>query len=349
MSTKPLPEPIIFTFPESVFGRRLERYLNLRRIAFTTILVPPRIPRPILSDGLSILHRRIPIVALGRDIYIDTRLILRKLEELFPDSPEHPTLGAKDGFGRGFEDLIEGWVIDAGPFWRASGTIPPQAPLMRDEEWVEDRRKGSGGTFTREALVQGRPWCLSQLRIHFSIVESMLADSRRWILGNGDLPGLADIHACWVFDWAINMAGDMFVAETEQDEAVGDARRVLNEKEFPKTHAWVRRFRKTCDDAAAGNTFTRLDGQHAEAGIVKQIKKADLFEEELLPFDDSDALSLRRGQIVSIAPADFGFTHEDKGELVGLSVREAVIYVNSGEKKLRLHFSRVNFKIQSRE
>ena len=126
---------ILFIFPESVFGRRIERYLNLRRLAYTKIRVPPLMPRPILSR-LSINYRRIPIVSIGRDIYIDTRLMLRKLEQLFPDSSEHPTLGARKAFDKGFESMIESWGIDAGPFRRTSGCIPPQAPLMRDDAWI---------------------------------------------------------------------------------------------------------------------------------------------------------------------------------------------------------------------
>lgn len=346
MAQKTLPEPIIFTFPESVFGRRLERYLNLRNIPFTTILVPPRIPRPILSTELLISHRRIPIVALGRDIYIDTRLILRKLEELFPDTSEHPSLGAKDSFGHGLEQLIEGWVIDAGPFWRASGSIPPEAPLMRDDEWLEDRRQGSGGAFTRESMKEGRAWCLSQLRVHFGIFESMLADGRTWILGSGQRPGLADIHGCWVFDWAINMAGDMFVAEGEQEEAMKDARAVLSEVEFPKTHAWVQRFRNACNQAARNNHFTRLEGDQAEREIVARIMGADLFESEELMFERNDVLRLRKGQVVTVGPADFGFTHLDKGQLVALTSNEVVIQTSEKENGLRLHFPRVNFKIQ---
>lgn len=40
-------------------------------------------PRPDLT-ALGVGYRRIPVVAIGRDIYHDTRLVLRKLEVLFP-------------------------------------------------------------------------------------------------------------------------------------------------------------------------------------------------------------------------------------------------------------------------
>lgn len=79
------------------------RYLNLRKLAFTQVRVPPNMPRPILKDRLGINYRRIPIMAIGRDIYIDTRIMLRKLETLFPDG----RLGAKSPFEQGIEDILE--------------------------------------------------------------------------------------------------------------------------------------------------------------------------------------------------------------------------------------------------
>jgi glutathione S-transferase len=40
-------------------------------------------PRPNLAL-VPVAYRRIPVLAIGRDVYLDSRLILRKLETLFP-------------------------------------------------------------------------------------------------------------------------------------------------------------------------------------------------------------------------------------------------------------------------
>ena len=300
-----------------------------------------------LSEKLNVNHRRIPILALGRDIYIDTRLILRKLETLFPDSKAHPTLGAKDGFGKGFEEMLEGWVIDAGPFWRASGCIPLQAPLLKNEVWVKDRFDGSGGAFTKGALTQGRKWCLSQLRIFFGVMENVLSDGRKWVLGDVERPGLADIHGCWVYDWGINMAGDMFVTKDEAEEACGDMKEVLNEHEFPMVHEWVRRFKQVCDQAKRSNAGAQElgEGEVAEDAVVKRVLNGDFVEPDELDFYPIDILGLKKGQFISIAPADFGFTHSDRGALVGLTTNEVVIEVAAGRRPLRLHYPRIDFKI----
>jgi hypothetical protein len=100
---QPNHEIVLFNFPESVFGRRMVRYLNLRKLKFSQIRVPPNMPRPILSERLGVNYRRIPLMAIGRDVYIDTRIMLRKLESLYLDG----RLGATDSFQQGFEDILE--------------------------------------------------------------------------------------------------------------------------------------------------------------------------------------------------------------------------------------------------
>ncbi|KXS97774.1 hypothetical protein AC579_8824 [Pseudocercospora musae] len=336
-------EIILFTYPESVFGRRMVRYLNLRRLPFSQIRVPPNMPRPILQQRLGINYRRIPIMAIGRDIYIDTRLMLAKLETFFPEN----RLGAEDGFGAGVEDLFENFVIDGGPFWRTAGCIPPTAPLMENEVWTKDRFDGSGGGFTKQALLDNRSWSISQLRIYYGIVEKMLGDGRPWILG-GDNPGLAEIHAGWVYDWGINMAQDM---EDDSGGATADMQRALSDVEFPKLYEWVKRFREVADkankDHAEGGRLQ--EGADAEYKVVDCILAAGFTEQDPC-FDETDVLGLQKGQPITIAPVDFGFTHKDEGNLIGLSRNEVVIeaQVPQGMGSLRLHYPRINFKILSK-
>ena len=321
------------------------RYLHLRGLPFTQIRVPPNMPRPILQKTLGINYRRIPVLAIGRDIYIDTRLMLRKLETLFTDGG----LGAKGAWESGFEDMLEEFVIDGGPFWRTSGCIPVTAPLVQDPVWMKDRFDGSGGVFTREALLENRAWCLSQLRLFFGMMEKLLVDGREWILG-GSKPTLAELHAGWVYDWACNMSSDMRVDDAEED-LTADMRRVLSKAEFPHVHAWVDRWRRVTAEAAKTNSGSEVmhEGERVE-DIVKQILDSKYIEPADLEFDADDVITLKKGQKVGIAPVDFGFTHKDEGVLVGLSKEEAVIEIEvpgAKDGKLRWHYPRINFKILS--
>jgi glutathione S-transferase len=69
------------------------------------------LPRPDLAE-LGIKYRRIPLLSIGRDVYLDTRLILSKLEELFPEG----RLGASDPQDRFVEQLVQRWYIDGPVF-----------------------------------------------------------------------------------------------------------------------------------------------------------------------------------------------------------------------------------------
>lgn len=338
------PDIVLFNFPESVFGRRMVRYLNLRQLPFSRIRVPPNMPRPILQERLGINYRRIPLMAIGRDVYIDTRLMLRKLETLYPQDK----LGATNSFEQGFEDMLEEFIIDGGPFVRTSGCIPVSAPFVNDKVWMKDRFDGSGGMFTREMLVENRSWCISQLRLYFTMLERVLADGRKWLL-NGPKPTLAEVHAGWLYDWALNMAGDMGDAS---NDSTADMEKVLKESVYPKVNAWVRRWRSTTEEAENANPGAGAmdEGKAKEDAAVKRILDGKYCEPDALEFDTDDVLGLSKGQKVGVSPVDFGFTHSDKGTLIGLTKEEVVIEIEvpgGSSGKLRLHYPRINFKIQA--
>lgn len=77
------------------------------------IAVPSMLPRPILTDTFGLTYRKIPIVAIGKDIYCDTSLIIEALEHFFPSSEGwgtvYPPIQGWDyrGFARGFASF---WI-----------------------------------------------------------------------------------------------------------------------------------------------------------------------------------------------------------------------------------------------
>jgi glutathione S-transferase len=44
------------------------------------------LPRPILTQTFALTYRKIPVLAIGREIYCDTSLIIEALEHYFPAS-----------------------------------------------------------------------------------------------------------------------------------------------------------------------------------------------------------------------------------------------------------------------
>lgn len=151
------------------------------------------IPRPDIK-ALGVEYRRIPILAIGRDVYHDTRLILSKLEALYPTSDTHPSISAYTFQSRAIEKLLEYWTIDGGIFTRASQLLPLSLPLMKDPKFTKDRQQYSGRSWDKDDVEAIRPEALVDIIGAFLFLEeSLLADGREWIL-NTSSPSLADIE-----------------------------------------------------------------------------------------------------------------------------------------------------------
>ena len=146
-------------------------------------------PRPDLQK-IGVNYRRIPLLAIGRDVYCDTRIILRKLEELVPDG----RLGASRGDQKILEKLLETWTIESGIFNRASQLIPADMPLLKDPVFQKDREDLSGRSWSKDSILKFRPEALSVIRNAFKLLETtLLADGRDWVLKT-EKPTLADIE-----------------------------------------------------------------------------------------------------------------------------------------------------------
>ena len=129
-------------------------------------------------------------MAIGRDIYCDSRIILRKLEELFPTG----ALGASSAEEKAIEKFLEIWAIESGVFARASQLIPTSMPLLNDPNFTKDREDYSGRSWSKEDIASNRPEAVAAIRSGFKFLETtLLADGRQWILKR-EKPTLADIE-----------------------------------------------------------------------------------------------------------------------------------------------------------
>jgi glutathione S-transferase len=144
-------------------------------------------PRPDLRL-LNVHYRRIPLMAIGRDVYADTRIILRKLEQLFPDSPLTPPTAEGVAIAR----LFEIWSQEGGLFMRGSQLIPSDMPLLMDPAFQKDRQDFSGKPWTKENIDKNKPEALVNMRRAFIILEGLLADGRDWVMGT-KVPSITDI------------------------------------------------------------------------------------------------------------------------------------------------------------
>ena len=283
-------------------------------------------PRPDLA-AINVGYRKIPIMAIGKHVYCDSRLIISKLESLYPDSPLAPSTPAEAGMRK----LFENYTVDGGIFANAVKVMPywTDSGLLKNEVFLDDRQKLSGGRrMTAESMEAGRPDGLQHLQQAFYLLETtFLADGRDWILNTKE-PGLADIDAVWPFEWLI--------VDRHMRESLPEAHFGANI--FPKTYGWVRRFMDVIEKKKRAHPRpTALDG----GAMSRRVLNASSVDE--IVFDKGDPLDVKQGDEVEVFPSDYGQTGKSVGVLIGLTTNEVVI---RNDKGLHLHFPRWNFSIR---
>ncbi|KAF2822895.1 hypothetical protein CC86DRAFT_299529 [Ophiobolus disseminans] len=312
---------VLYNYAFSPFGKRVAAYLALRGIEYALCEQPFVMPRPDLAL-LPVHYRRIPILVIGRDIYLDTRLMLRVLES--QPGVTTPPLGATNPQELFIEKLLEKYMIEGPVFAIAGGLVP--VDVAQDPTFKKDRQGMLGRTWEKEELEEGRGECLNYVRNLYDFFETtILANGREWVLG-GEGPRLADIEAAFMLDFISGM-------QLPED--------LISATLFPKVFAWLDRYRAAVDKAkSSASQPTKLDGQAA----AEHILRSD-FGHSSCSVDANDPAGLRDGIEVQIYPADWVTEHKDQGRLVGLSADEVTIAVKSKKDvEIRIHAPRTGFK-----
>ncbi|KAK3684902.1 hypothetical protein B0T22DRAFT_202464 [Podospora appendiculata] len=326
---------ILYHYPYSPYAKRIVWYLELRGIPYSQCLQPPILPRPDLAR-LGISYRRIPVLSIGRDIYLDTRLILAKLSLLHPPTPSQTHLSpASTAEHKAIERLLEIHAIDGGLFTRASQLLPPTLPLLRDPKFRADRADYTGTKPDAAAAAALRPEALNEVQRAMALLETtLLADGRDWVLATPE-PSLADIEAVWPLHWLVSLPGALPAG--------------LVAARFPRVAAWIARF-----DAAVAEARARVGKPRSVSGEEAQrVILAAGWNEEALErgggMVDGEAEpvvafhGLRKGAMVELWPTDSGSAHRDVGALVAVDAGEVVITTAEG---VRLHAPRHGFRFE---
>ncbi|KAJ3508892.1 hypothetical protein NM208_g15747 [Fusarium decemcellulare] len=323
------PRVIVYHYTYSPYARRLIWYLALRGIPYSQCLQPPLMPRPDVSR-LGISYRRIPILTIGRDVYLDTRLQIPKLEALFPSLPR---LGATKPDEVGLERLLSSFTNDTGILNTAMQLLPQDLPLLQDPAYYRDRGEFIGANLSGESMEAKKPDALVEVARAFNFLETtLLADGRNWILGT-EKPSLADIEAIWPFHWMAGLPGTL-----PQDK--------FSASVYPRVYAWIGRFQDAVSTAKkqVGKPAT-LSGDEAERNI-----QAVAFSEPEKNVDSEDAVvaaqGLRRGDAVMVWPTDTGSSWRDKGKLVSIDSEEVVYEARGNDGTVRVHAPRHGFRVE---
>ncbi|KAH6914943.1 hypothetical protein BKA70DRAFT_1257517 [Coprinopsis sp. MPI-PUGE-AT-0042] len=317
---------IIYLYEASPYAQKVNNALTLKNVPHQRVLVSPVLPRPELSEILGIPYRRIPLLAIGNDVYCDTTLITAILERRFPSS---------EGFGTLFPPRKNSGTTDTGlikafsKFYIDGALFPTAALLLPWEKlppaFVADRSDFRGAPLNVEALVANRDKTIATLSAHLVLVEEQLTDGRTWLFDT-EAPSLADVSIHFVLAWS---------------KAFPAAQPLWKDNKFPLTEQWVGRFNEYLKEHQKQAEVIKGD----EAG--KLVFGSSHESYDIVGFDEIEAehLRLKLHDTVSIAPDDTGRNHPTSGKLVALSKEEVIIEIAAPSGTVRCHFPRLGYVI----
>lgn len=273
---------------------------------------------------LGIKYRRIPLLSIGNEVFCDTSLIIRVLEEKFPKG--------KLGESGGAWEEWETWSDEMFPY--ATALIPSNLPLMRDEKFVKDREDFSGRSYKKEDVDARRERALEKIRGFYSHTEKVLSDDREWILG--DKMTLADIEAIWPLEWLTTLPGALDSTITEDT--------------YPRTFSWIKRFTALLP-APRSVKIPTIKGAEA-IDVILDHGQASTSSASDMGVPDGDPSGVAFGEEVEVTPVDTGKSHPQRGRVRALGKDRVVIEVTSaeaydGDGLVRVVFPRRGFEIGS--
>jgi glutathione S-transferase len=300
---------ILHHFEKSPFSEKVRVVFGIKKIAWTSVLIPRIMPRPDLMP-MTGGYRRTPTLQIGADIYCDTQIIIRELERRFPQPTLYPAGNAGIAWGLGM------WT-DRSFFQNTVnlvfGSLADQVP----KEFREDREQLRGQKFDVEAMKAAIPQMRDQLRAHVDWIETQLGDGRAFL--GGPLPGLGDVHA-YMNIWYVR--GNLPDAAT------------LFER-FAKMRAWEERV-KGIGHGTRERELTSAEALEIAHNATPQTPVAT---------DAGDLNGRKPGDRVQVTPDDYGKIPVE-GTIVSLSAQHiAIRRKDERAGEVVVHFPRAGFLV----
>ncbi|HET9620054.1 MAG TPA: glutathione S-transferase family protein [Kofleriaceae bacterium] len=307
----PMTDFILHHFASSPFSEKIRWIFGFKHLAWRSVDVPMILPKPdvvALTGG----YRRTPFLQIGADIYCDTALMARVIDQLAPEPALYPAALA------GTPHIVAQWA-DSALFWAAipftsqpttiGYLIGDHAPTPEFfKALMEDRAAmiGSG----RVRATHGD--AAAQLTSYLSWLEATLAGP--FVLG--EQPCIADFAAAQSI-WFMRLAPP--VAATLAG--------------YPRVTAWFERV------AAFGHgTPTPLSSADAIAIAAGAAGHAATTVQAGLGFE--------AGAPVTVAATDYA-SDATAGSLVGLSHDEVVVERKDGRAGVvHVHFPRIGYQVK---
>jgi len=304
------PHPVILHhFEKSPFSEKVRIVFGIKRLAWSSVLIPRIMPRPDLMP-MTGGYRRTPVLQIGADVYCDTQIIIRELERRFPLPTLFPDASGGLGWSLGmwsdrtfFQNTVN----------LVFGTLADQVP----KDFREDREQLRGSKFDVEAMKAAIPQMRDQLRAHADWIDIQLGDGRPWLLGKQ--PGLGDVNA-YMNIWYVR-------------SNLPDSTKLF--ERFPKMLLWEERMK------GIGHGTRERELGSAEA--LEIARKST--PQTPAAGDDGDLNGRKPGDLVRVTPDDYGKIPVE-GTIVSLSAQHIAIRrrdERAGE--VVVHFPRAGFLV----
>lgn len=283
---------------------------------------------------LGLAYRRIPILAIGRDVYLDSSLQIAQLDSTPPNVQPSLSSDPNTPEQQAIQWLVSRYVCKVA-FRTASTLLPLDHGFLTDPVFVADRAKLLGFDF-RSSVVQRQPAATSEVLATFELLETtLLTDGREWLLKT-ERPTTVDIEAIWPIVWLDEIENAL------PPQFFGPDR-------FPLVYGWLERFKVAVKIAQESLGHTEEIAGAVAAESIHNAPAGATQEQARVDTSDPVALSngLKRGQQVSIWTNDVpGHSQKDSGKLLGFDHHEIVIQVQKDAATFQLHAPSGGFNIE---
>lgn len=303
------PDLILHHYDGSPFSEKLRLVLGFKGLAWRSVKIPVILPKP---DVLALTggYRKTPLLQVGADVYCDTALIARVIEQHAPTPTLYPASAPLAPLLAQWADSTLFWTVIAYAMQSAGmahifAGVPPEVI----KAFAADR-----GPFTAGMRRQTAADATANLGHMLAALDAQLADGRAGLLGADiSIADFAVAHCGWYVRRAGPLA-DIFE---------------------PHTHfnAWLSRML-----ALGHGQSERLRSEDAVALAAAATSHA--------PCVVAPGLGFAAGQAVTVTPTDYG-QDPAAGTLVGLGTDEVVIQrTDSRAGTVHVHFPRAGFQVK---
>ncbi|KAK5116930.1 hypothetical protein LTR62_006651 [Meristemomyces frigidus] len=307
MSSPQKIQQLIITSPDgSPYAQKTKLLLTAAGIPFQKCNQPRILPRPDL-EALGITYRRIPLLAVGKDVYADSQTIIDVIMHRLAASgsnsvPTSPADKAWDNLGTSiFREVV--LLMD---------------PDVLPREFIQDR-KTIFPVIARPDFKSLHPSALAGVQSRFAWVENTLftsADGGPYPIGGSKLT-LADIHILWSIRWGLTTLG------AGQEKG-------CRKEDLPKIWKAIEALPEPKPEVLGSET------------TIERIQRAEYFAQEPTRVRENDPLGFKAGTMLSVESNDSApGVHTQLGKLIGTNLDEVVLEV--GTDGVRLHLPRLGY------